>query len=262
MRIATRALVLLLVASLAGVTTEPARADDAKDVVDQMIKAHGGLKAWSTAPTVAFTDTWTMPDGAQRTSKVIIEQGRRRSTLEVVGSSARLAWDGEKVWSSDWSLQTPPRFMAQLNYYFLNLPWLTQDAAVHLQHEGTEPVRGSDKDYHHVRMTFAPGAGDTPDDYYVLYIDTESYQLHGCEYVVTYKPILPEGIDSTPPNHLIFESFETVDGLVVPTAFTIYNGDDVYAKCDVTDWDFELAFDASSVEMPEDAVVDTSMDGQ
>ena len=49
----------------------------------------------------------------------------------------RLAWDGRRAWSENWNAPYPPRFMALLNYYFLNLPWLTSDPGVILG----DPVR-------------------------------------------------------------------------------------------------------------------------
>jgi hypothetical protein len=36
------------------------------------------------------------------------------------------------------------------------------------------------------RITFAKGAGDTPDDYYVVYIDRATAHLKIVYYVVTY----------------------------------------------------------------------------
>jgi len=237
----------------------PAQAQDGQTatIVQEMIRAHGGMEAWKSAPTVKFTDRWGEEAPA---STIVVEQGRRRSTLEVQGTDTRLAWDGEKVWSVNWERGTPPRFVAQLNYYFLNLPWLTQDPGVRLKYEGEHPVRGSEKAYHHVRMTFEPGTGDTPDDYYVLWIDPDSKRLHGCEYIVTYKPLLPEGTDATTPHDLIFEEFAEVDGLVVPTRFTIYEGDAVYASCTIGDWSFDQPFDESALVMPEGAVIDRSLE--
>lgn len=257
----SRLLPLVPLLALLSVHT-PAEAQDHPDaeaIVDRLVAAHGGLKAWRDAPSVRFTDHWTLPGGRQYSTRVVVEQGRRRSTLDMLGSEAHLGWDGEKAWSVAWESPAPPRFMAQLNYYFVNLPWLTQDPGVVLAYEGQRPVRGSDTAYHHVRMSFENGVGDTPDDYYLLYVDPDSHRLHGCEYIVTYQPLLPDGVEHTPPHDLIFQEWAQVDGLVVPVSYVIYEGDEIYAKCEIDEWEFEEPFDPSSVEMPEGAVVDDSL---
>lgn len=254
------ALVCILLCSLGFVLPHQARAD-ALSVVDRMIDAHGGMQAWSSAPSVYFVDTFLYPDGRTRSSRVLVEQGRRRSTFEVVDSSARMAWDGERAWSLHWDSPAPPRFVAQLNYYFLNLPWLTRDPGVHLVDEGLTSAVGIEGEVHAVRMTFGEGVGDSPDDYYVLFIDPVSHRLRGCEYVVTYAPLLPPGAKHTPVHVLAFDGYDQVDGLLVPAGFTIRNLDgSVYVSCTVSDWDFGRTFDPSLVEMPEGAVVDTSLD--
>jgi hypothetical protein len=256
----TVALTITAVLAIAASAARGDPASEARDVVARMVKAHGGLDAWRNAPAVSFTDRFVMPDGSETSSRVIVEQGRRRSTLDVLGSDAHMAWDGEKAWSVDWDQDLPPRFLAQLDYYFLNLVWLTQDPGVHLAHEGRRSVRGSGTEYHLVRMTFGEGVGDTPEDYYLLFVDPDTHRLHGCEYIVTYAPILPEGVKTTPPHELIYDEWAEVDGLLVPLRYTIYAGAAVYAEAFATDWDFEARFDPASVRMPEGAVIDRSLD--
>jgi hypothetical protein len=108
-------------------------------------------------------------------------------------------------------------------------------------------------------VTYEAGVGDTPDDYYVLYIDPDSHRLKGCEYIVTYAEILPPDMKQTPPHVLVFDEFETVEGLLVPVRYTIYETDQsVYATCDIRDWSFSEAFDPAWMEMPADAIIDTS----
>jgi hypothetical protein len=232
----------------------------AEEAVDAMVEAHGGMDPWSAAPTVSFTDSLVpagMPTG--EAIRITVEQGTRRVYMDVVGMEISLAWDGEKAWGINWGSPVPPRFLAQLNYYFLNLPWLVKDPGVILSELGTRTIWDDPTEYVAVRVTYDAGVGDTPDDYYVLYIDPDSHRIKGCEYIVTYADILPPGIKQTSPHLLIFDTFETVGGLVVPTHYTIYETDQtVYATCSIRDWSFNEPFDAARMEMPEDAIIDTS----
>ena len=239
----------------------PAFAGRADEVVDRMIAAHGGMDAWENAPSVSFTDAWLLPGmDAPMTSNVIVEQGSRRALLEVPMMNSSVGWDGEKTWSVNWASPAPPRFMVALTYYFVNLPWLARDPGVILGEPGRMKLWQDDTTFITIRMTYEAGVGDTPDDYYVLFIHPETYRLHGCVYVVTYPGLIPEGKKSTPEHVLIFESFDTVNGLLAPTSFTIYEHQEFYASAKITNWSFEKPFDDAMVAMPEGAVVDTSLD--
>lgn len=245
----------------AGAAPRPAAAQETtQDVVNAMIQAHGGMEAWESAPTVSFTDTWFTPSGESRGStRVLVDQQRRWAVLDGVEDSSRVVWDGQRAWSLHYGAGAPPRFVALLNYYFLNLPWLTQDPGVILGPPGKATLWDDPTEYTTIRMTFEPGTGDTPNDYYELYIDPETHRLAGCEYIVTYAALLPEGMPHTPPHVLLYDGFTEVNGLLVPTGFTIYLEDHtVYAICTVSDWSFSRPFDPSLLEMPEDAVVDTT----
>jgi hypothetical protein len=238
---------------------ETAPPETGSDVVAKMIAAHGGLEKWRSAPTVSFQDTFSYAGEAPpRTSRVVVDQQARRAHLDFPETGARISWDGEKVWSEKWQAPVPPRFLALLSYYFLNLPWLAADPGVRL----SEPGRGKRWDmpteYITVKMTFEPGVGDTPDDYYLLFIDPESYQLRASEYTVTYADILPPGVEEL-KDVIVYEDFTTVNGLVVPARAPIYEEDQsLVGTFEWREVSFSEPFDESRMEMPAGAVVDTS----
>ncbi len=238
----------------------PTAGSETRKIVDSMIEAHGGFAPWSSAPTVRFECRF-LPAGESSpiVSREVIEQGSRHAYIDYPGTEMRLAWDGERAWSTNWEAPYPPRFMALLNYYFLNLPWLTQDGGVILGDPETAKLWDDPTEYVTIRMTFEPGVGDTPDDYYVLYLNPTTHLLKACRYIVTYAGMLPEGAESTPEHILVYDEFETVDGLTVPTRCSIYElNRTLFASNEVLDWSFTKPFDASRVVMPEGAVVDTS----
>ncbi|MFQ5348901.1 MAG: hypothetical protein ACE5EG_00500 [Thermoanaerobaculia bacterium] len=246
-------------AAVLTLTATAARCSDSAEIARRMIGAHGGMEAWAGAPTVAFTDEFRpggVPSGFP--GRIVVEQGSRRARLDY-GNGMQASWDGEKAWSLNWMSPAPPRFLALLNYYFANLPWLTQDDGVNLGEPGTARLWDDPTEYITVKMTFGPGVGDTPDDYYVLYIHPETHRLHANEYIVTYRSILPEGVTASDPKILVYDEYTEVDGLVVPAHYTIYTPDgSVYATCVFTDWSFDEAWDEAWMEMPEGAVVDNT----
>lgn len=239
---------------------ELAPSETSREIIAAMISAHGGIEKWRSAPTVSFEDHFRSAGAATATaSQVTVEQGPRRAYLDFPGSNVRLTWDGKQAWSENWQAPVPPRFLALLNYYFLNLPWLAMDPGVILGEPGKAKLWDDPTEYITVKMTFEPGVGDTPDDYYVLYIDPKSHRLKACEYIVTYAALLPPGVAATPPHVLIYEEFATVDGLVVPTRYSIYEKNhSLYATCEIRDWSFKKPFDAARMTMPPGAVIDAS----
>ncbi len=235
-------------------------AESAAQVVTRMIAAHGGMASWSGAETVAFTDEYRPGDaGEGLPSRVVVHQRSRRAYIDYLGTPMRMAWDGERAWSENWQSPLPPRFLALLNYYFAGLPWLTQDPGVVLGSPGRGRVPEDPTDYITIMMTFAPGTGDTPDDYYKLFIDPETYELAANEYIVTYRDVLPEGVAHTPPHILVYDEWTEVGGLKLPAHYTIYEDGAVYGSCAFRDWSLVEPFDESRMSMPDGAVVDESL---
>jgi hypothetical protein len=254
------AFVFALVASAGHVQA----AESPRQIVDSMIAAHGGMETWASAPTVSFEVEESLAGKKERMlSRVTVEQGRRRAYHDVPALSARMAWDGTKAWSENWKLPFPPRFTALLHYYFANLPWLTRDPGVRLASEGTAKLPGDSTDYMTLRMTFERGVGDSPRDYYVLFVHPQTRRLRSVEYIVTYAGALPEGVKSSPPNLLLYEEHATVNGLVVPTRYEIFGkeGHVPYVSVRLRDWSFSKPFDPSRLEMPAGGAVDTSRPG-
>jgi hypothetical protein len=240
-----------------GAGEAPERA--APPIVFEMIAAHGGMDTWRAAPTVSFEDEFATPGSPASVSRVTVEQRSRRAYMDFPATNATAAWDGDSCWSKNWSSPFPPRFLVLLNYYFLNLPWLTTDPGVKLGEPGTGRLRNDSTDYATVLMTFEPGTGDTPDDYYRLYIDPATKRLKACRYVATYQAILPKGASSSPENTLVFEAYDTVSGLVVPVKYAIYGPDHkTLGTCAIRNWSFDRPFDESRLRRVQGAVTDSS----
>ena len=229
------------------------------DVVAKMIEAHGGSEKWRSAPTVSFQDA-LQPAGAPSPmiSRVTVEQGARRAYLDFPEMGAQISWDGNQAWSEHWQGPYPPRFLALLSYYFANLPWLAADPGVNLSEPGTGRLWDDPIEYITVKLTFEPGVGDTPDDYYILYIHPSSYRLKAAELTVTYAAVLPPDVDAL-IEIIVYDEFATVDGLTVPIKASVYGKDrSPLASLEWRDWSFSKRFDESRMVMPSNAVLDTS----
>ncbi len=242
-----------------------ASASTGDKAVREMIEAHGGWEKWASSPAVQFRHTLSVPgDPDVWESFETIEQGQRRAYLDWPRDEAFIAFDGEKTWSTNWKRLNPPSFMVHVAYYFLNLPWLTQDDGVRLSDAGTGKLPGDDRQYVTVKMTFEEGVGNTPDDYYTIYIDPETHRMKGAEFVVTHAVMLdlfnvPPEVKALGPLYHVYEEYGTFNGLVIPTAYTTYRPDGKpYGNHTVEDIRFDVRFDVSKLAMPDNAVIDTS----
>lgn len=113
-------------------------------------------------------------------------------------------------------------------------------------------------------MTFEAGVGDASDDYYVIFIDPDTYMMRGAEFIVTYGAMLdlfgvPEDVTHLGPMFKIFEDYKTIDGLKVSTRYKTFTPDGtLYGDHTVEQISFSKPFDESRMKMPEGAVIDQS----
>jgi len=236
------------------------------DVTKAMIEAHGGLDAWKAKPALSYKHTMVAPyePNDPWVSVEVVDQATRREYQDWPLDEATIAFDGTEVWSVGWKRANPPKFMVNMAYYFINLPWLTQDDGVNIGELGEGTLPGEDKTYVTVMMTFDPGVGETPEDYYKLFVDPDTGVLKGVEYIVTYGAMLdlmglPAEQTYLGPLTKVFTSYEVVDGLKLPTSYRTFGPDgNVYGEHTVENLSFNRSFDTERLKMPEDAVVDHS----
>jgi hypothetical protein len=259
-----------ILALFMGVTTLGANAEmGGADLAQKLIEAHGGMKAWNDATILHFEHKMVPPTspGAEEDawlSVETIEAGSRRVYQSWPLDDAVVVFDGEEVWSTGWKRANPPKFMVHLAYYFLCLPFLTQDPGVNLEYTGMGRFPTAEKDYHQLRVTFDAGIGDSPDDYYVIFVDPVNYQMRGTEFVVTYGPMLdlfhvPADVTFIGPLFKVYEEVGEFDGLVMPVRYKTFTPDGtMYGDHWVSDYRFRGEFDDMLMKKPTDAVVDTS----
>jgi hypothetical protein len=238
----------------------------ASEVIGKLIDAHGGMDKWRATRTVSFEHKLVSPQEPDDpwVSREITDQRTRREYQEWPLDEAVICFDGENTWSMNWKRLNPPKFMVNLAYYFLNLPWITQDPGVILEGPGTGTLPADDTEYITIKMTFEAGTGESPDDYYVIYIDPETHLMKATEYIVTYGAMLdlfkvPAEVTFLGPLYHVYDDYTTVDGLVMPSKYRTYDpAGNVYGHHTVSNYAFDKPFDDSKMKMPEGAKIDTS----
>ncbi len=268
--IAIAALSILTVSSSAGSGPHYA-SPETQEIIDAMVAAHGGLDAWNSASVISFDNTMFNPfagdgDNPWWYTHETIEQGSRKAVQDWPLNNATLVYDGEATWTTGWNMSNPPKFMVHFFYYFVGLPWLTQDSNTQLGAPEPGRLPGVDQDLVTITMTFseAPSVGKTALDSFKLYIDPDSHLLRGYEYSIGYGAMLdlfgvPEG-QVFGPMLRVHDDFAEVDGLTVPIRFHTMaaDGSATYGYHILTNYSFSDSFDQDRLHRPADAIVDQS----
>jgi len=228
------------------------------------IDAHGGLETWYGNGPLHFRYTYNRMSGEppiDTEQMVDTWSSRARHTL-MPDSSASFGWTGEEAWVSGTdSLPTNARFWALTPYYFVAMPFVLADPGVNLETAGQMTAEGATYDL--VYVTFAPGTGDAPDDYYYLLLDPETRQVGGVRYIVSYPGFFPEG-GTSPERLMLYDGAQTASGITLQEGFRSFAWTDTgtgapAAEGNVTDLRFVPDAPDSLFAMPTEAEVQDAM---
>ncbi|MGM0555666.1 MAG: DUF6503 family protein [Myxococcota bacterium] len=196
---------------------------EAGEIVWASIEAHGGLTRWFANGPIFFRfDYEPLGDSTTRdTYQTVDTWSSMARHYYAVDEAKQFGWTGEQAWyvTQDDKLDINPRFWSLTPYYFIAMPFVLADPGVNLDYEGTQTV--DDEEFDVIKVTFGDDVGDAPDDYYVMYFDKETRQVHGLRYVVSYEGFFPEGGHS-PEKFMRFEGEQTVDGITLAKKFPTY----------------------------------------
>lgn len=243
-----------------------------KEVIEKMIEAHGGMEQWKSIKTLSFKSVMhsaDLPTLHFWIKEQVVDMATRRTYQDwpVVGS--KLGYDGEKAWGIDWRVGNPPNHQHSVFFYYLNLPWLTQDDHVELGEAELVEHAAFDKKVYKVHMSYnaVPTLGKSIRDSYDLFIDPDTYLLVGYNYTVGYGPLLdviglPKEAKVMGPIFRKNTFFGEANGLKFAVLFSTHAADlsAQYGDHVIYDVKFDEPFDESRMQPPANAVVDTSTD--
>jgi outer membrane lipoprotein-sorting protein len=245
---------------------------ETQEVIEKMIQAYGGYEKWKNLETLTFTSSMQSKSlGFLRfwikTQTIDMKTRRSYQDWPLVGS--QIVYDGEKVWSTNWRLGNPPNHQYSVYYYYVNLPWLTQDNNVKLGKAEKIKHPAFKTEVYKIPMTFteSPTLGKSQNDTYTLYINASNYILDGYEYTVGYGPLLdqlkiPKDKTSFGPALRINTYTGDINVLKFPMLMTTNSLDlkDQYGDHAIYSFKMNDNFDESRMTMPANGVVDTSKD--
>lgn len=241
-------------------------------IIQKMITAHGGYDKWKEIETLSFTSVMhsaSLPTLHFWINSQVVDMKNRRTYQDWPVVGAQLGFDGEKAWGINWNVGNPPNHQQSVFFYYMNLPWLTQDDHVNLSEVELIEHKAFTNKVYKVTMSYSesPTVGKSAKDTYDLFIDSESYLLVGYQYTVGYGPMLdimgmPKDTEVFGPMLRKNDYFVEYNGLKFAALFTTHASDlsAQYGDHVIYNVKIDEPFDESRMTPPANAVIDTSID--
>lgn len=184
-------------------------------------EAHGGLAKWKSQGSVEFDLSWAGAKGTKKDHQLF--DLRSREGL-ITGERYSLGARQGEVWIRPNPAAlggTPPRFYMWTPFYFFGMPFVFADPGALQEPLGKKSFQG--QEYEVVKVTFKKGTGDSPDDFYVAYVDPATGQLKLVAYIVTYPSLRKsKPIDELEQHAIVFQEWQEANGLRVPKVAPFY----------------------------------------
>ncbi len=181
--------------------------------ITKVFDVHGGLDTWNAMKSLKFT--MKKPSGDEVTTT---DLKNRKSLIDMPNHS--IGFNGEAVWlkSKDTtSYKGNPKFYYNLMFYFYAMPFILADDGI--MYEDVSPLVFEEKEYPGIKISYENGVGESPDDEYILYYDSETYQMTWLGYTVTFF-----SNEKSKEFHFIkYTNWQTVEGLLLPETLSWYN---------------------------------------
>lgn len=127
-----------------------------------------------------------------------------------------IVFDGDKAWitPANSAIKNMARFHVLTWPYFMALPFKADDTGTQITWLGEDVPAATSAPRRAYKLSFEPGQGDAPDDWYILFKDGQN-RLDAAAYIVTYGK--PKAQAENHPGIIVYRDFALVDGVTFAT---------------------------------------------
>lgn len=212
--------ILLFYAACANDSPAPSANQEPPSALVRAVESAQQLETFRSRETISFDVqlTWR----GQTTFEANVLQRTDGTRIRVrKQDGAELIFDGKNSWIAPAGREYPrARFDLFTWHYFFCMPWKLSDPGTHWQDLPDRVFEGIR--CRSSRLSFAPGTGDAPDDWYLVFSDTENGLLLGAVYIVTYGGKEIKEAEKE-PHAIVYGDFRDIDGVPVAHTWTFYN---------------------------------------
>jgi hypothetical protein len=178
----------------------------------KVFQKHGGINIWRKAQILSFNKGEEIHTADLRSRKTVINTPKYS-----------LGFDGKEVWLSEDKkgiFKGNPAFYYNLYFYFYAMPFVLADDGI--IYEKVDDLVFKGVKYPGYKISYKENIGTSPDDNYIVYYSSETYQMEWLAYTVTFSSKKPNNLF-----HMIrYNKWEVVSGLVFPKEITWYKMDE------------------------------------
>jgi hypothetical protein len=185
----------------------------------QGIEAAHGREAWRGHEALRARIVVSFGGKTILSGRMLMRTDLSGTRLEL-DSGGVAVWDGRAAWISPGpSALASARFHVLTWPYFLAVPMKLRDPGSSLSWVGERSILGRVHDT--ARLSFAPGVGDAPEDWYLVYQDRDTRRLAALAYIVTYDS--PREQAEKEPHGISYDDFALVDGVTLARRWTFWD---------------------------------------
>ncbi|MBP2832250.1 hypothetical protein J8281_08635 [Aquimarina sp. U1-2] len=197
--------------------------DGALSIVDQYItnieKAHH-KEAFLNHKMISFKINIRFRGKQRLDGKVTMLTNSAKIRIDKKDGS-KLIYTGEKAYlcPKDAS-EKGARFDMFTWTYFFGMPYKLNDPGTKWELGDSKPLHSID--HQTAKLTFEPGTGDAPDDWYIIYTDPDQNILKAAAYIVTFGSQGDTSKAEANPHAIYYTNFETIEGIPFATKWVFY----------------------------------------
>lgn len=235
-------------------------ASEAGKVVWAAMKAHGGLDTWYKNGSLGMRFKYEPLDGkTPRDSYEVVDVWSNRVVHNSVDDpEAKFGFTGKEAWikaADSTAFNYDVKFWALTPLYLMGHPFVEDGEGVNLELLSDTTYKGKRNKV--VKVTYDPGTGDAPDDYYILHFDADTYLLTATRYIVSYPEYFKDG-GHNPEKFMEVGDLVNVNGVLLPselkTHWTVNGKPGEYiTKIEILDMEFKSGLPSNFFDAPEGA---------
>jgi hypothetical protein len=184
----------------------------------QVFDKHGGLSKWKSKNLLSYEI-----HKDEKVETQVIDLITRREKIEA--SNFKTGYDGTNYWvEADSTYKGNPIFYHNLMFYFYAMPFVLADEGIN--YKAVKDFEFDGKINKGISITYNSGVGVSSGDEYILYYDSETYQMTWLAYTVTYFDSEKETEKEPTYGWIRYDDWKNIDDLVLPHSLSWYKTED------------------------------------